>query len=102
MHSAPPLHRCYVFAYTASSRRQILSVGNEPYVYHWKKQGKLEARVKASSSSLFAVAVSKSATSPVRRLVLRAPCRLALALTVLFVSLAVRAGDRCQRLQRAH
>lgn len=38
---------------------QVISVGNEPFVYHWKNTGKFVMRVPATSRSLFSIAINE-------------------------------------------
>jgi len=42
----------------------IVSAGNEPYVYHWKSDGKLERQTKIScTSSIFSLSISRDIQS---------------------------------------
>jgi len=45
----------YVGHYALCVRIQIVSGGNEAHVYHWDRQGKLLARVRTSSRSVFSI-----------------------------------------------
>jgi hypothetical protein len=37
---------------------EIISVGNEEYIYHWQKDGKLLTRTPSQSRSLFSIAIN--------------------------------------------
>jgi hypothetical protein len=52
----------------------IVSVGNEQYIYHWEKNGKLIKRVASNSRSLFSVAMNLPVENRVLDFLKLLPC----------------------------